>query len=95
MMIQLRKCGRYSSVWDTFLTLMLFISFSRIARMIGTGKPATRPRKFSHRVFFRATGKSGMFITNLKFSSPIHLLPHMPLNMLNFWKPMMTPTIGL
>ena len=30
-----------------------------------------------------------------KFSSPTHLLPHMPLNMLYFWNAMITPIMGL
>ena len=95
MMIQLRKCGRYSSVWETFLKGTLLSSFSMIARIIGTGNPAIKPIKFSHRVFLSATGKSGMLITNLKLSSPTHLLPHMPLNMLYFWNAIIRPIIGL
>ena len=95
MMIQLRKCGRYKSVCETFFTLMLRISLSMIARMIGTGKPATRPSRFSHSVLIRAYLKSDMPMTNLKFSRPTNLLPHMPLNRLYFWKAMIRPIIGL
>lgn len=85
MMTHERKCGRYSIVCENFLSLGVRISLSRMARIIGTGKPKSKSSPFRISVFFSAMPKSLMPKTNLKLSSPIHLLLA-GLNMLYFWK---------
>ena len=64
-------------------------------REYGTGKPAIKPMKFSSSVLPSAMEKSGIFMTNLKLSRPIHLLAHMPLTGLKRVNAIPTPTMGL
>ena len=79
MMTQLRKWGRYSTVWETFLYRGKRSSFSSSARMMGTGNPTSRSRKLKAREFFRARRKSLSLKIFSKICSPTYSLPEYPL----------------
>ena len=70
MITQDRKWGRYNSVCDTRLIPVDLISLSMIDRIMGTGKPTIRSRKFSSSVFCSAIEKSLILKTNSKFAMP-------------------------
>ena len=66
MITQEIKCGKYETIWKVFAYFLARISFNKIVKMIGTGKPIKILNPEILKVFKNFGAKSGSLNNTLK-----------------------------